>query len=71
MLSDLFRRRLEDDRAKAKAIDELARRLRAAEEGQFRQVLHPLVRRLALVLDRLYAYAGGERDFVPGRSSSS
>ena len=64
MLLDLFRRRLQDDRVKAKAIDELASRLRAAEEGQFRQVLHPLVRRLALVVDRLDAYAGTDPDFV-------
>jgi molecular chaperone GrpE (heat shock protein) len=64
MLLDLFRRRLQDDRAKAKAIDELASQLRAAEEGHFRQVLHPLVRRLAFVVDRLDAYAGTDPDFV-------
>jgi molecular chaperone GrpE (heat shock protein) len=64
MLADLFRRRLQDDRVKAKAIDELASQLRAAEEGHFRQVLQPLVRRLALVLDRLDAYDGTDRDFV-------
>lgn len=69
MLLDLFRRRLLDDRGKAKAIDELSDRLRAAEAGQFRQVLQPLVRRLVLVLDRLDAYvvshaAGTDPDFV-------
>src|SRR5262249_43573837 len=51
-------------RAKARAIDELANQLRAAEEGHFRQVLHPLVRRLAFVVDRLDAYAGIDPDFV-------
>jgi len=64
MLADLFRRRLQDDRVKGKAIDELASQLRAAEEGHFRQVLHPLVRRLALVVDRLDGYAGADGDFV-------
>jgi molecular chaperone GrpE (heat shock protein) len=64
MLLDLFRRRLQDDRVKAKAIDELASQLRAAEEGHFRQVLHPLVRRLAFVVDRLDAYAGTDPQFV-------
>jgi len=64
MLADLFRRRLQDDRVKGKAIDELASQLRAAEEGHFRQVLHPLVRRLALVVDRLDGYAGTDGDFA-------
>jgi len=64
MLADLFRRRLQDDRVKATAIDELASQLRAAEVGHFRQVLHPLVRRLALVVDRLDGCAGADSDFV-------
>lgn len=64
MLADLFRRRLQDDRVKSRALDELSEQLRVATEGPFRQYLHPLVRGLALVIDRLDGYAGADPGFV-------
>ncbi|NEG90375.1 nucleotide exchange factor GrpE [Bifidobacterium aerophilum] len=59
-LTDLFRRRLLDDKAKAQAIDALS----AAADAQR---LAPLCREFALLLDRLAAYRGDDadaRDFV-------
>jgi molecular chaperone GrpE (heat shock protein) len=57
-LTDLFRRRLIDDREKQRAFDALYRELaqaRAVADGQY---LVPLVRRLINVMDRLAADAG-------------
>jgi GrpE len=57
-LLDLFRRRLLDDRDKRRLIDHAFERAEAAEEGAFRQTLHPLVVGIALVVDRLDGYEG-------------
>lgn len=63
-LADLFVRRLADDRARRVAVEELGERLRQAELGPFRQYLHPLVRGLALVVDRLDRYDGPDPEFA-------
>ncbi len=63
-LTDLFVRRLADDRARKAAVDELGERLRQAELGLFRQYLHPFVHGLALVIDRLDRYGGGDAEFA-------
>lgn len=57
-LTDLFRRRLFDDRDKRRLIDSLAEQARGAELGAFRQYLHPVVLGVAMVIDRLDAYQG-------------
>jgi molecular chaperone GrpE len=57
-LTDLFRRRLIDDKEKQRAFDALYRELaqsRALADGQY---LVPLVRRLINVIDRLTADSG-------------
>jgi molecular chaperone GrpE (heat shock protein) len=57
-LTDLFRRRLYDDREKQRAFDALYRELgqaRALADGQY---LMPLARRLINVIDRLSADSG-------------
>jgi len=57
-LTDLFRRRLIDDREKQRAFDALYRELaqaRALADGQY---LIPIVRRLINVIDRLAADSG-------------
>ncbi|MGH3239451.1 MAG: nucleotide exchange factor GrpE [Spirillospora sp.] len=63
-LTDLFRRRLQDDRDKRVLIEKLGERLSQAESGPFRQYLHPFVSGLALVLDRLDRYAGPDAEFI-------
>lgn len=63
-LADLFTRRLSDDRARRAAVEELTARLHAAEQGPFRQVLHPFVHGVALVMDRLDRYTGPDPEFV-------
>lgn len=63
-LTDLFRRRLLDDRDKRRMLDDALDRVRAAEAGPFRQYLHPVVAGLALVLDRLDSYEGADPDFA-------
>ncbi|MGH3867262.1 MAG: nucleotide exchange factor GrpE [Pseudonocardiaceae bacterium] len=63
-LTDLFRRRLLDDKDKRRLIDDAHERARAAEVGPFRQFLHPIVTGLALVMDRLDAYEGTDPSFV-------
>jgi molecular chaperone GrpE (heat shock protein) len=63
-LADLFTRRLADDRARRLAVEELTERLRQAELGPFRQILHPLVVGVALVIDRLDRYQGADPDFA-------
>jgi molecular chaperone GrpE len=52
-LVDLFRRRLLDDREKARQFDALYEELRAARALVAGEVLIPLVRQILLVLDRL------------------
>lgn len=54
-LTDLFRRRLLDDREKARALTALQGELDHAREGIRRQVLEPVIRQLILVLDRIDA----------------
>jgi molecular chaperone GrpE (heat shock protein) len=63
-LADLFTRRLSDDRARRAAVEELTEQLRRAELGPFRQILHPFVQGVALVIDRLDRYRGPDPDFV-------
>lgn len=63
-LADLFRRRLLDDRDKRRLIDAACARAQAAEDGMFRQFLHPVVVGLAQVIDRIDAYDGAAREFV-------
>lgn len=63
-LADLFTRRLADDRARRLAVEELTERLRQAELGPFRQILHPFVHGVALVIDRLDRYQGADPDFA-------
>jgi len=63
-LTDLFVRRLADDRARRAAVAELSERLRQAELGPFRQYLHPFVHGLALVVDRLDRYQGPDPEFA-------
>lgn len=63
-LTDLVRRRLLDDRDKRRMLDDLTERLHTAEQGVFRQVLHPLVAGLALALDRCDRYDGTDPQFV-------
>jgi len=52
-LTDLFRRRLLDDRAKQATIDDLKTRLERAEQAQAAEALRPLVTRVAQVVERL------------------
>lgn len=52
-LTDLFRRRLLDDRAKQSLIDELHLRLERAERERAAESLRPLVTHIALVVERL------------------
>ena len=52
-LSDLFRRRLLDDRAKQATIQEMQARLEQAERERAAESLRPLVTRVALVIERL------------------
>jgi molecular chaperone GrpE (heat shock protein) len=63
-LADLFTRRLSDDRARRVAVEELTERLRQAELGPFRQILHPFVHGVALVIDRLDRYRGADPEFA-------
>jgi len=63
-LTDLFRRRLLDDRDKRRMVDEAQERARAAEVGPFRQFLHPVVVGLALVVDRLDSHEGPDAEFA-------
>ncbi|WP_250281896.1 nucleotide exchange factor GrpE [Frankia sp. CiP1_Cm_nod2] len=52
-LTDLFKRRLLDDRDKRAVIEELQARLRQAEEARAAESLRPLVTRIALLVERL------------------
>jgi len=52
-LSDLFKRRLLDDRAKQVVIEDLQARLTSAERAISAATLRPLVDGLSLVIDRL------------------
>lgn len=54
-LTDLFRRRLLDDRAKQAVIEDLQARLTRAEEAASAASLKPLVEGLSLVIERLHA----------------
>ena len=63
-LTDLFVRRLSDDRARRAAVAELSEKLHQAELGPFRQYLQPFVHGLALVVDRLDRYEGADPEFA-------
>ena len=63
-LTDLFTRRLLDDRAKRETIDALRDELERSRAGLAAEYLLPLVRGLALVVDRLDRYDGPDVDFV-------
>ena len=52
-LTDLFKRRLLDDRAKQSAIDDLQARLTRAEKAASATAVKPLVEALSLVIERL------------------
>lgn len=52
-LTDLFRRRLLDDRDKARTVATLQSELEYAREGIRKQVIEPIIRQLILVLDRI------------------
>lgn len=52
-LTDLFRRRLLDDREKGRAIAALQSELEYSRDAVRRQVLEPVLRQLIFVLDRL------------------
>lgn len=63
-LTDLFTRRLLDDRAKRETIDALREELEHSRAGLAAEYLLPLVRGLALVVDRLDRYDGPDGGFV-------
>jgi len=52
-LTDLFRRRLLEDRAKNSMLDSLQSKLERAERIQSAEALRPLVTRVAMVIERL------------------
>lgn len=70
-LTDLFKRRLLDDRTKQAALEDLQHRLTRAEESASALALKPLVDALALVIERVRAtgreddlYVGDELEYV-------
>lgn len=63
-LTDLFTRRLLDDRVKREAIDTLRDELDRSRAGLAAEYLLPFVRGLALVVDRLDRYDGPDTGFV-------
>lgn len=63
-LKDLFSRRLLDDRQKRATIESLQQQLDQAQRGLAADYLLPLVRELALVLDRLDRYQGPDAEFA-------
>ena len=63
-LTDLFRRRLVDDKDKRRLIDSIQRELEVAKRGPFFEIQFPLVRSLFSVIDRVDAYEGPDADFV-------
>lgn len=54
-LTDLFRRRLSDDRDKRRLIETLMSQVQFAQSGLTQQILLPLVRELLLVVDRAHS----------------
>lgn len=52
-LNDLFRRRLESDKVKAAAFDELYRQLEWARKGLAHEAIRPIARRLLKLIDML------------------
>ena len=60
-LSDLFRRRLMDDKDKRRLIEMLQEELHLSKERSF---VDSLLRSLFLVLDRVDAYQGADPEFV-------
>lgn len=63
-LQDLFTRRLLDDRQKRSTIDALREELDHARQGLAAQYLLPLVREVALVVDRIDGYTGSDPEFA-------
>ena len=64
MLIELFRRRLSDDRAKAKALELLEREGVRARMSEIRSAMQPVVSSVALVIDRLDRYEGADPEFA-------
>lgn len=58
-LTDLFRRRLLEDKAKQRAFDELYEQLQFARSGLTDQFMTPLVKEVLMVCDRIEAAADG------------
>ena len=52
-LNDFFRRRLESDKVKAAAFDELYRQLEWARQGLAHEAFRPIARRLLKLIDML------------------
>jgi molecular chaperone GrpE len=63
-LSDLFRRRLLDDKDKRRAFDVLYEQVEHARSQVDGTLLRPLVMDCIRVIDRLDRYRGDDRDFV-------
>lgn len=63
-LSDLFRRRLLDDKDKRRAFDVLYEQVEHAKEQVDGTLLRPLAMDCIRVIDRLDHYRGDDRDFV-------
>jgi molecular chaperone GrpE (heat shock protein) len=63
-LANVCVRRFNDDRAHRTAVEALSEQLRQAQSGLFREFLHPFAVNLAVVIDRLDAYAGSDPDFA-------
>lgn len=59
-LTDLFTRRLLDDKDKKRAFDSLYERLERAERAVEGELVLPILRQLLLVVDRLDGYEGDE-----------
>ncbi|MFI6297039.1 nucleotide exchange factor GrpE [Nonomuraea sp. NPDC050790] len=64
VLTDLFKRRLSDDRDKRMLLEEQARRIQQAEGGLFRDLQLPLVLGVAAVIDRIDRHPGEDREFA-------
>jgi len=58
-LTDLFRRRLLEDKAKQRAFDELYEQLQFARSGLADQFMTPLVKEVLMVCDRIETMADG------------
>jgi molecular chaperone GrpE (heat shock protein) len=64
MLTDLFRRRLQDDRTKTQALQLLEQQSGEAAAATERRALRPVITGMALVVDRLDRYEGSDPEFA-------